>query len=173
MAQSNERELHKIFKTWGEEPWAAKIAKALNLEKNKNNLPKTTIQLADLVSRTIPRRFHKNGFHPATRTFQALRIAVNHELKELELLLSSLSKNMLKGSRLAVISFHSLEDRCVKRFIRAQQRGLTTPKYLPTKDFDKNVRLVGIGSAIKPTQSEVAHNWRARSAVMRVAERVA
>ena len=171
LAQSNERELHKILKTWGEEPWAAKIAKALTLEKNNNNPPKTTIQLAELVSRTIPRRFHKNGFHPATRTFQALRIAVNHELQELELLLASLSKNMLKGSRLAVISFHSLEDRLVKQTFRNWSQPCQCPPDLPYcicglkplgKVLTKRPCIAG--------QNEIENNPRSRSARLRVFE---
>ena len=104
--------------------------------------------------------------------FPSWRKLAKEELEELDVFLSEVIDLLEIGGRLVIISFHSLEDRCVKRFIRSQQRGLTTPKYLPMKDFDKNVRLVGIGSAIKPTQSEIAHNWRARSAVMRVAERV-
>ena len=171
LAQSNERELHKILKTWGEEPWVAKIAKALTLEKNKNNLPKTTIQLADLVSRTIPRRFHKNGFHPATRTFQALRIAVNHELQELELLLASLSKNMLKGSRLAVISFHSLEDRLVKQTFRNWSHPCQCPSDLPYCIC--GLKPLGKVLTKRPciaVKDEIENNPRSRSARLRVFE---
>ena len=110
LAKSNENKLRKLLKTYGEEPHSAKIAHTLAGAKNQEGL-KTTTQLADLISRTIPPRFHKHGFHPATRTFQALRIAVNQELEELEMLLQILPRFMSPCGRLAVISFHSLEDR--------------------------------------------------------------
>ena len=115
----------------------------------------------------------ERGRHPATKSFQAIRIHINQELEDLDSFLNQVIDVLKIGGRLVVISFHSLEDRRVKRFIRTQQRGIAIPKYLPIADHDRGIRLVGVGSATKPSDDEVAANIRSRSAVMRVAERVA
>ncbi len=167
---ASENDIASVLKQFGEERFAKRIAKAIDYERSDSPI-ESTVRLAKIVSDAHPA--WDCGQHPATKTFQAIRIYINKELDELDVFLSEVIDLLEIGGRLVIISFHSLEDRCVKRFIRAQQRGLTTPKYLPMRDFDKNVRLVGIGSAIKPTKREIAHNWRARSAIMRVAERVA
>jgi 16S rRNA (cytosine1402-N4)-methyltransferase len=127
----------------------------------------TTRQLADLVAKTIGHR--ERNKHPATRTFQALRIHVNDELGELEQGLEAATRRLKPGGRLAVISFHSLEDRVVKRFIRGEEaprvrRGLPKPDLAPSP-------LVAVGKAIFASEDEIAVNPRARSAVLRVAER--
>ena len=170
LAQSSEKELRNILKTWGEESWAAKIAKTLVSERKRNSL-KTTTQLAELVSRTIPRRFHKKGFHPATKTFQALRIVVNRELDELEQLLRSLSKRMQNGSRLAVISFHSLEDRLVKQTFRNWSHPCHCPPDLPYCIC--GLKPLGKVLTKKPCTAgndEIHSNPRCRSARLRVFE---
>lgn len=170
LAQSSEKELRNILKTWGEEPWAAKIAKTLVSERKRNSL-KTTTQLAELVSRTIPRRFHKKGFHPATKTFQALRIVINRELDELEQLLRSLSKSMQNGSRLAVISFHSLEDRLVKQTFRNWSHPCHCPPDLPYCIC--GLKPLGKVLTKRPCTAgndEIHSNPRSRSARLRVFE---
>ncbi len=115
----------------------------------------------------------ERGRHPATKAFQAIRIFINRELEDLESLLSQIIDALKVGGRLVVISFHSLEDRRVKRFIRDQERGIKLPKNLPVRDVERGVRLKKVGKAIKPQLSEVDENIRSRSAVMRIAERVA
>ncbi len=128
----------------------------------------TTSQLASLVAAAMPRKEkHK---HPATRTFQAVRIQVNQELTELEKVLSAAMDMLAKGGRLVVISFHSLEDRIVKRFMRRQAEGERLPRGLPVQNEQVGARLRLIGKAVFPTDEEIHANPRARSAVMRVAE---
>jgi 16S rRNA (cytosine1402-N4)-methyltransferase len=130
-----------------------------------------TVQLANILAAAHPA--WERGRHPATKAFQAIRIFINRELDDLEDLLGQVIDTLKVGGRLVVISFHSLEDRRVKRFIRDQEQGIKLPKNLPVRDVDRGVRLVKVGKAIKPTQDEVGGNVRSRSAVMRVAERVA
>ena len=111
--------------------------------------------------------------HPATRAFQAFRIHINDELGELERVLDSALEALAVGGRLVVISFHSLEDRIVKRFMRDKARGDQLPRHLPLRDDQLNKRLTLVGKALKPTRDEIEVNPRARSAVMRVAEKLA
>ena len=129
----------------------------------------TTHQLATLVERAVPTR--EQGKHPATRTFQAIRIYINRELEDLEACLAAAVPLLNSAGRLVVISFHSLEDRIVKRFIREQARGEQLPSRLPIRD-DQIVRHLNIvAKRIKPSDAEVSRNRRARSSIMRVAER--
>lgn len=130
-----------------------------------------TVQLAKILADAHPA--WERGKHPATKAFQAIRIFINRELADLEDLLQQVIDSLAIGGRLVVISFHSLEDRRVKRFIRDQERGIKLPKNLPIPDVDRGIRLVKVGKAIKPGAIEVENNVRARSAVMRIAERVA
>ncbi len=148
----NEEELAKIFRQFGEERHARQIARAI-VANRKDMEIRTTGQLAELVASVIPRR---GKLHPATRVFQALRIAVNDELGELQRALPDLVDLLAPGGRLAVISFHSLEDRIVKQFMNSQHE---------LRILTKRV--------VKPTQEEIKKNPRARSAKLRVAERVA
>lgn len=162
---ASENELIRVLQIYGEERFARRIARAI-LEARPIT---TTRQLAILIEKATPvREKHK---HPATRSFQAIRIAVNHELDELEQGLSQVLEVLALGGRLAVISFHSLEDRIVKRFIREQERGKPTASRLPVLNEHKPT-LKAIGKAIMPSELEVERNARARSAVLRVAERV-
>lgn len=161
-----EDELVRVLKTYGEERFARRIAKALVAARPVT----TTRQLAALVEQAVPvKEKHK---HPATRSFQAIRIAVNHELDELERGLAQALEVLMPGGRLVVISFHSLEDRIVKHFIRRQERGKPTPPRLPVLT-EHRPTLRAVGKAGMPTEEESQANVRARSAVLRVAERMA
>ena len=131
-----------------------------------------TLQLAELIAHTVP--FKDKHKHPATRSFQAIRIFINAELDELEKVLQSALTVLAPAGRLSVISFHSLEDRMVKHFMRKQSQGRENPKGLPLREdqIQRNQTLKVIGKAIMPTDAEIAQNPRARSAVLRVAERL-
>jgi len=170
LAHVDERDLVKVLFEYGEERFARRIAGAIVARRSENPLT-TTRQLAELIEDVVPvREKHK---HPATRSFQAIRIEINRELEELKSGLVQAVKVLKPGGRLVVISFHSLEDRIVKRFIRAESGAKYDPGRLPVKesDIDKGV-LKKLGKAVKASASEVARNPRARSAVMRVAERL-
>jgi len=161
-----EAELARVLKTYGEERFARRVAAAVMAARPV----RTTRQLAALVEKAIPHKEkHK---HPATRSFQAIRIAINHELDELEQGLAQAVEVLAPGGRLAVISFHSLEDRIVKHFIREQERGKPSPSRLPLLT-EHQPTLKAVGKAGMPAEEELRANVRARSAVLRVAERVA
>jgi 16S rRNA (cytosine1402-N4)-methyltransferase len=171
LAQVEEAELIRVLKEYGEERFARRIAAAIINARTISPVTSTT-QLAAIVSRAIPCwEPHK---HPATRTFQAIRIAINRELEELEKVLKAALDVLAVGGRLVVISFHSLEDRIVKRFIQNQEQGMHAyPKGIPMKAVDICVRLKRVGQKIRAHAEECALNPRARSAVLRVAEKVA
>ncbi len=166
LAQASETEISEVLWRHGEERMSRRIARAI-VEQRRERALATTGELARLVSHVIGRREpHK---HPATRTFQALRIHINDELGSLAAGLAAATRCLKPGGRLAVISFHSLEDRIVKQFIRgevarAPRRGLPAPAVAPAP-------LVAIGHAQRADAAEVAHNPRARSAVLRIAAR--
>ena len=133
-------------------------------------MARTTRQLAEVVGRAV--RTREPGQHPATRTFQALRIHVNQELEELEVTLPQAAQLLAPGGRLAVVSFHSLEDRIVKNFIRDRAMADRLPRGVPVRAADlPTPQLRAIGKAIRPTEAEVRRNPRSRSAVLRVAEK--
>ena len=165
-----EAELVRVLRELGEERYAKRIARAVVGARGHVPLT-TTTELAALISQCVPTA--EPGKHPATRTFQALRIKVNGELDELDVILSQIESLLSVNGRLVVISFHSLEDRRVKHFFRRSARGDRYPPDLPiTRDqIRPTLRLVG--KLLKPTSEEVDLNPRARSAVMRVAERTA
>ena len=170
LSQIDEKTLVQILFDYGEERFARRIASAIVTTRLTQPIA-TTRQLAKLIEDTIP--FREKHKHPATRSFQAIRIAVNDELGELESVLKQ-AKNLLNSNgRLVVISFHSLEDRIVKRFIRDESGVKRNVGKLPIKeaDIEKGVLNV-LSKAIKPTIDEIAQNPRSRSAVLRVAERV-
>ena len=170
IATADEQEIAKVIKDYGEEKFARRMAAAVVRERAENPIERT-VQLAKILSEAHPA--WERGKHPATKAFQAIRIFINRELADLEDLLEQVIDSLAIGGRLVVISFHSLEDRRVKRFIRDQHRGIKLPKNLPIPDVDRGVRLIKVGKAIKPSVSEIENNIRARSAVMRIAERVA
>lgn len=168
LARVGEPELVNVLFRLGEEKFARRIARAIILERARTPI-QSTRQLADLIERSIPK---KDKFkHPATRTFQAIRLHINQELEQVSTALPQAVELLNKGGRLAVISFHSLEDRIVKRFIRDHSKPKLPPKNLPVSEVDYLTPLQTIGKAIKPSKTEVALNPRSRSSVLRVAER--
>ena len=170
LASVDEKDLVKVLFEYGEERFARRIARAI-VEKRGQSPITTTRQLAELIENAVSvREKHK---HPATRTFQAIRIEINKELDELKTVLQQSARVLKPGGRLVVISFHSLEDRIVKRFIRDESGAKYNPGKLPIKEADitKGI-LKRVGRALKAGTQEISQNPRARSAIMRVAERV-
>ena len=169
LAAVDESELAEVIREYGEERFARQIARAIVAAREERALH-TTHQLVDVVARCV--RTREPGKNPATRTFQAIRIYLNRELEELENVLPQCVGHLKAGGRMAVISFHSLEDRIVKRFMRDMARGDKLPKSVPIRAADvPQGQLRLIGKATRASMAEVAANPRARSAVLRVAER--
>ncbi len=174
LARLDEAELVDIFRRYGEEPHARRIARAI-VEGRRTAPVETAEELAALVERTAPRRPGPRGrIHPATRVFQALRIAVNDELGALAAALAAALDLLRPGGRLVVLSYHSLEDRLVKRFVAAERRGCTCPPSFPVCVCGRVPRLRPVGpQPVVTSEAEVAANPRARSARLRVAQRLA
>jgi 16S rRNA (cytosine1402-N4)-methyltransferase len=170
LARAEEAEIARVLKEYGEERFAKRIARAI-VEARVEQPIVGTLQLAKIVAEANPA--WEKGKNPATRAFQAIRIHVNNELGDLERFLAEVLDVLAIGGRLAVISFHSLEDRLVKRFMRGHVRGDDLPSYIPVTSSQLQIRLRTLGKAIKPSAQEVELNPRARSAVLRVAEKVA
>jgi len=170
LARAGEREIAMVIARLGEDRFARRIARAIVDARSVAPI-ETTGRLAEVVSRAVPTR--EPGKHPATRTFQALRIHVNRELEELEEVLPQAVEWLAPGGRLAVISFHSLEDRMVKRFLRRAAQDDPAWAGLPAIPAQARAKLRLVGRAVFPSEEEVAANPRARSAVLRAAERVA
>ena len=169
LATAEESEIREVIRNHGEERFAKQIAAAI-VEARTRGPVDTTRKLAALVADAVPTREPRQD--PATRTFQALRIHVNQELEELSVVLPQCVALLGAGGRLVVISFHSLEDRIVKRFMRTQSQADALPARLPVRARDlPQPRLRLIGRAVRASDAETAANPRARSAVMRVAER--
>ncbi|MCG8058167.1 MAG: 16S rRNA (cytosine(1402)-N(4))-methyltransferase RsmH [Candidatus Thiodiazotropha endolucinida] len=168
LAKVESREIAQVLKTYGEERHAKRIARAI-VEARLAQPIVTTGRLAELVSQANPS--WEKGKHPATRSFQAIRIFINGELDALRQTLDGVIDVLAPGGRLAVISFHSLEDRIVKRFMRDQAKGDPFPPGVPVTDDQRQPRLRLVGKAITPDETEISANPRARSAVLRVAER--
>lgn len=166
---ASESEISRVLKTYGEERFARRIARSI-VETRQESPLQTTRQLAGLVAAAVPVR-EKNK-HPATRSFQAIRIFINSELDEIAAVLDQVIEVLAPQGRLAVISFHSLEDRIVKRFIRDEYRGEQAPLEFPLAGMDYVPRLKPVGKAIRASEAELNVNPRARSAVLRVAERL-
>ena len=169
LAEAPVAEITRVLREYGEERFAYEIAKAIAAARTGGHVA-TTGQLAALVEKTV--RTREPGQHPATRTFQALRICVNQELEELSLVLPQVVAALAPGGRLVVISFHSLEDRIVKRFMRDESRPPQLPARLPVRAADlPKPKLALVGKQVRPSDEEIAANPRSRSAVMRIAER--
>lgn len=166
---ASEDDIVWVFKEYGEERFAKRMARAIIAERQKSPFTRTK-HLAEVIKEANPA--WEKGKHPATRAFQAIRIQVNNELTDLDQVLEQALSVLAPGGRLVVISFHSLEDRAVKRFIRRQELGDPVPKGLPVRDDQLNKRMRSIGKAIKASDEEVNANVRSRSAVMRVAEKL-
>lgn len=163
-----ETELANVIFEYGEERFSRRIAKAI-VEARAVSPINTTAQLAKIVAAAVPRR--EPGKHPATRSFQAIRIFVNRELEDLEKGLAGSLEVLKVGGRIAVISFHSLEDRIVKQFMKQQSSPPRVPRNIPIRHTDFQPRLKLIGKPIMPADKEVSNNVRARSAVLRTAEK--
>lgn len=170
LAIASANDIADVLKCYGEERYAKRIANAIVDARIKTPITRTH-QLADIIAAASPtRERHK---HPATRSFQAIRIYINNELNDLEQGLSQAVSVLKQSGRLAVISFHSLEDRITKQFIKQQSTPAPMPRGLPIRDLDNTaITLRRCGKAIKSSCTEVAHNPRARSAVLRVAEKI-
>lgn len=163
-------EIEKVIRNYGEERFARRIARAII--KTRDEVPVTrTLQLARLVAEAVP-TVERNK-HPATRTFQALRIHINKELEDLKTVLDQIQYVLRPGGRLVVISFHSLEDRIVKRFMQNEAKGDNFPPEIPVTSSDISPRFRIIDKAIKPTEEEIRRNQRARSAILRIGEKLA
>ena len=168
LATAPEADIADVIKTYGEERFAKRMASAIVKARAESPITRTK-QLATIVAEANPKwEPHK---HPATRAFQAIRIFINRELEDLEVALGHTVDALSEGGRLVVISFHSLEDRIVKRFMRDQARGQQLPKHVPVIDSDTGKTLNLVGKALKASTDEVQRNPRSRSAIMRVAER--
>ena len=169
LQSASEQSITTVLRDLGEERFARRIARAIVTRRGQQPL-QTTAELAELISESVPsREQHK---HPATRSFLAIRIYINRELDDLQAVLQQVPDLLAPGGRMAIISFHSLEDRIVKRFIRDEYRGEQPPAEFPLAGADFQPRLKPVGKAIKPGKDEIQANPRARSAVLRVAERL-
>ncbi len=169
LASAEERDIMMVLFDYGEEKFARRIASAIVTARQEQPI-NTTKQLASIVAAANPSR--ERNKDPSTRTFQAIRIFINQELEDLKTCLAQAVEILAPGGRLVVISFHSLEDRIVKRFIREQCKGDDFPLDLPVMHAQLNQNMKMIGKAIKAGRAELDENPRARSAVMRIAERL-
>jgi len=166
---AEETEIARVLKEYGEERFAKRIARAI-VESRQAKTITRTLQLARIVADANPA--WEKGKNPATRAFQGIRIHINNELADLEAVLDQSLSILKPGGRLVVISFHSLEDRLVKRFIRRQEKGQELPPGLPVTEDQLDKTMRSVGKAMKADASELAENIRSRSAVMRVAEKL-
>ena len=169
LAVAEEQDIHEVIKNYGEERFSRQIARTIVAQREQSPIT-TTGQLARLVAQVV--RTHERGQDPATRTFQAIRIFINRELEEITVVLPQVMECLVAGGRMAVISFHSLEDRIVKKFMQQHSKPAPLPRWAVVKEAEREqppLRL--IGKAQKPAPAEIEVNSRARSAVLRVAER--
>ncbi|MGH7807663.1 MAG: 16S rRNA (cytosine(1402)-N(4))-methyltransferase RsmH [Thermodesulfobacteriota bacterium] len=170
--EMDEEEISKILRIYGEEKWAKRIAREI-LSSRREAPIKSSIQLADIVSNAIPRQFHPTNIHPATKTFQALRIAVNNELENLEGFLEDAVRSLKIGGRIVIISFHSLEDRLAKNIFKRLWSPCVCPPALPRCGCGRKSTLkILTPSPIVPGAGEIQGNPRARSAKLRAGEKI-
>lgn len=165
--QVDEKRLSEVLFLYGEEKFSKRLAKAIVTRRGEKPFTKTN-ELADFIAKTLP--FQKDK-HPATRTFQAIRIVINEELKDLEMVLPQMLEVLRPNGRFAVISFHSLEDRIVKQFIHRHEKENSGPRKLPVKQSTFTPRIKTLIKPIRPTHEETIANPRARSAILRIAEK--
>lgn len=172
LAVADVEDITWVLRTFGEEKHAWRIANAIVDSREENPLTRTS-QLAKLIKTTAPQREIKK--HPATRSFQAIRMYINSELEQIEKALAASLDVLAEGGRLVVISFHSLEDRLVKQFMKKHSQGKKVPRGLPIseEELNKGKKFTLIGRRLKPSKTEVEQNVRSRSSVLRVAERLA
>jgi len=169
LASAGGDEIRKVLQEYGEERYARRIANAI-VNERLNKPVESTHQLAEIITSAVPTR--ERDKHPATRTFQAIRIFINDELNELRNVLSQTIDILTCGGRLVVISFHSLEDRLVKRFMRRESHGDYFPHDVPVTQDALRPKLKIVGRVIHPTTQEMTSNPRSRSAVLRIAEKI-
>ena len=167
---AEEKDIARVIKDYGEERFAKRMARAIVRERSQQRITRTH-QLAKIIADAHPA--WEKGKNPATRAFQAIRIYINDELNDLESVLEQSLDVLATGGRMVIISFHSLEDHRVKRFIRKHQKGDSYPAGLPVTEEMLNKRLRSVAKPVRPSQHEIDHNPRARSAIMRVAEKIA
>jgi len=169
LQEAAEQDISHVLTSCGEERFARRIARAIVAQRAIQAV-QTTRELAELIDAAVP--FREKHKHPATRSFQAIRIFINQELDDVRAVLEQVIDALAPQGRMAVISFHSLEDRIVKRFIRDEYRGEVPPQAFPLAGMDYRPRLRPVGKAVRAGEAELAENPRARSAVLRVAERL-
>ncbi|MCP4987355.1 MAG: 16S rRNA (cytosine(1402)-N(4))-methyltransferase RsmH [Colwellia sp.] len=171
LAVADVEDITWVLRTFGEEKHAWRIANAIVDSREESPLTRTS-QLANLIKTTAPQREIKK--HPATRSFQAIRMYINSELEQIEKALAASLDVLAEGGRLVVISFHSLEDRLVKQFMKKHSQGKKVPRGMPIseEELNKGKKLALIGRKLKPSKTEVEQNVRSRSSVLRVAERL-
>jgi 16S rRNA (cytosine1402-N4)-methyltransferase len=172
LAVADVEDITWVLRTFGEEKHAWRIANAIVDFRQENPLTRTS-QLAELIKKTAPQREIKK--HPATRSFQAIRMYINSELEQIEIALNASLSVLAEGGRLVVISFHSLEDRLVKQFMKKHSQGKKVPRGMPISEaeLNKNKKLTLIGRKLKPSKTEINENVRSRSSIMRVGQRLA
>lgn len=166
----SQKELFNVISKYGEEKFASSVANAIVRARDKKKI-ETTLELAEIVSNAIPAKFRRNG-HPARKTFQAIRIEVNAELTVLENTLPDMFEALNKDGVLAIISFHSLEDRIVKDYFRTLKEGCTCPKDFPVCVCGKTPKALVKSAGVKATGKEVTENNRSRSAKLRTAKKL-
>lgn len=170
--EMEETELEHIFKVFGEERFAKNIAKSIIKNREKKTI-QTTTELAALISNSIPRKFHPKKIHPATKSFQALRIAINNELDNLKIFIEKAVNVLKPGGRLVIISFHSLEDRIVKRMFKSLESPCICPPDLPICSCERKQMLKILNkSPVRPGEKELMENPRARSSKLRAGEKI-
>lgn len=172
LAVADVEDITWVLRTFGEEKHAWRIANAIVDTRSLTPLTRTS-ELAQLIKKTAPQREIKK--HPATRSFQAIRMYINSELEQIETVLSASLDVLAEGGRLVVISFHSLEDRLVKQFMKKHSQGKKVPRGMPISEdeLNKGKKLLLVGRKSKPSKTEVEDNIRSRSSVLRIAERLA
>ena len=168
IAEAPEEEISTVLKEYGEERFARRMAKAIVTERAQRPFTRTA-HLAEVIKQANPA--WEKGKNPSTRAFQGIRIFINRELDDLALVLDQAVDLLADKGRLVVISFHSLEDRIVKKFIHKQEKGEPLPRHLPIMQDQIDQRLKRVGKAVKASEQELKDNVRARSAIMRIAER--
>ncbi|MDX1589848.1 MAG: 16S rRNA (cytosine(1402)-N(4))-methyltransferase RsmH [Oleiphilaceae bacterium] len=171
LAHADEKTIADVIYQYGEERFSRRIARAIVARREEQMPLVTTDELANLVAAAVPKR--EKGKHPATRTFQAIRIHINGELADLEAVLEAALPALAVNGRLVVISFHSLEDRLVKRFMRDASQGTPLPKGVPVTASEARTPFEVVGKPVKAGRDEIERNVRARSAVMRTLQRIA
>lgn len=166
-----QKELTRLFYRYGEERWARRIAARIVTAREKSGPIESGAALAEVIKEAIPAAARRRGGHPARRTFQALRIAVNGELENIEAVLPQAVKVLRPGGRICVIAYHSLEDRAVKRYFRERSRRCSCPPMVPCTCGGDGELILLTRKGVRPSEEEVKDNFRSRSALLRAAER--